>query len=479
MTRQDDSLKAKDEITADRRKTVNEADKMGQMPVGRLIVSMSWPAILSMFIQAFYNVVDSFFVSLLSEQALAAVTYIFPVQMLLISVSVGTGVGINSLISRRLGAGRVDEANFAASHGYRLAFFSWAFFALIGIFLSAPFMKLMSDTPYIVENGTVYMMIITILSLFSIIQITTEKILQATGNMKMPMMCSIVGAAVNIAFDPILIFGAGPFPEMGVTGAAVATVFGQFVSMCLGQIVLFGGNHIVKVKLRGWKMQGRIIKDIYAVGAPAILMQSIASIMQFGMNLILGGINETAVAVLGVYGRLQSFIFMPVFGLNQGVLPIMGYNYGARNRKRLMSTYKKGFTIAFCIMAFGLILFQIFPEQFLSAFNSQGSQDMYDIGIPALRIISICFLPASFGIMTSSIFQSMGHGFYSLWGALIRQIIGVLPMAWIFSRIAGLELVWYSFPLAEILGTVYFLIVLRHIYRVEIRRLDIIEENTY
>ena len=260
MTRQDGSLKAKNEITADRRKTVNEADKMGHMPVGRLIVSMSWPAILSMFIQALYNVVDSFFVSLLSEQALAAVTYIFPVQMLLISVSVGTGVGINSLISRRLGAGRVDEANFAASHGYRLAFFSWTFFALIGIFLSAPFMKLMSDTPYIVENGTVYMMIITILSLFSIIQITTEKILQATGNMKMPMMCSIVGAAVNIAFDPILIFGAGPFPEMGVTGAAVATVFGQFVSMCLGQIVLFRGNHIVKVKLRGWKMQGRIIK---------------------------------------------------------------------------------------------------------------------------------------------------------------------------------------------------------------------------
>ena len=226
-------------------------------------------------------------------------------------------------------------------------------------------------------------------------------------------------------------------------------------------------------------MQGRIIRDIYAVGAPAILMQSIASIMQFGMNLILGGLNETAVAVMGVYGRLQSFIFMPVFGLNQGVLPIMGYNYGARNRKRLMSTYKKGFTIAFCIMAFGLILFQIFPAQFLGAFNSQGNQAMYDIGIPALRIISICFLPAAFGIMTSSIFQAMGHGFYSLWGALIRQNIGVLPMAWIFSQIAGLELVWYSFPLAEILGTVYFMIVLRHIYRVEIRRLDIIEENTY
>lgn len=479
MTKQDDSQMMENKMPEKSRKSFNEADKMGEMPVGRLIMSMSWPAILSMFIQAFYNVVDSFFVSLISEQALAAVTYIFPVQMLLISVCVGTGVGINSLISRRLGAGKIDEANLAANHGYRLAFISWIFFAIVGIFISEPFMKLMSNTEYIVENGADYMKIITVLSLFSIIQVTTEKILQATGNMKMPMLCSIAGAAVNIVFDPILIFGAGPFPEMGVTGAAVATVFGQFVSMCLGQIVLFKGNHIVKVKLFGWKMQARIVKDIYAVGAPAILMQSISSIMQFGMNLILGGLNETAVAVLGVYGRLQSFIFMPVFGLNQGVLPIMGYNYGARNRKRLMETYKKGFIIAFCIMAFGLILFQIFPEQFLSAFNSQGNQDMYDIGIPALRTISFCFLPAAFGIMTSSIFQAMGHGFYSLWGSLLRQLIGILPMAWIFSRIAGLDLVWYSFPLAEILGTIYFLIVLKHIYRVEIRRLDIIEENTY
>ena len=323
------------------------------------------------------------------------------------------------------------------------------------------------------------MSIITIASIFLLVQVSTEKILQATGNMKLPMICSIVGAVANVILDPVLIFGIGPFPEMGVTGAAVATVTGQFMSMVLGQIVLFRGKHPVKVKLFGWKMNGRIIKDIYAVGAPAILMQSIASIMQFGMNIILGGLSETAVAVMGVYGRLQSFIFMPVFGLNQGVLPIMGYNYGARNRKRLMETFKKGFMIAFIIMALGMILFQLFPKELLAIFNSQNNQDMYDIGIPALRTISICFIPASFGIMSSSIFQATGHGFMSLWGSLLRQLIGILPLAWIFSVIDGLGLVWFAFPLAEIIGMIYFAFALRHLYRTEIRRLDILQENTY
>lgn len=449
----------------------HKMNKMGEMPIGRLIVNMSWPAVLSMFIQAFYNVVDSFFVSLISEQALAAVTYIFPVQMLIISVGVGTGVGINSLISRRLGARRYEEANLAASHGYRLSFFNWALFALIGIFLSKPMMNLMSDTPYIIEAGEKYMFIITVFSLFAMVQVTTEKILQATGSMKLPMVCSIAGAVTNIVLDPMLIFGIGPFPEMGVTGAAVATVFGQFVSMCLGQLVLFKGKHAVHVKLFGWKMESRIIKDIYAVGAPAILMQSIASVMQFGMNIILGSINETAVAVLGVYGRLQSFIFMPVFGLNQGVLPIMGYNYGAQNKKRLMETFKKGFLIAFCIMAIGLIIFQIFPKELLSLFNAKDSQAMYDIGIPALKTISLCFLPAAFGIMSSSIFQAIGHGFMSLWGALLRQLVGILPLAWILAAVSGLDLVWYSFPLAELIGSAYFIMALRYVYNKEIRNL--------
>ncbi len=453
--------------------------RMGEMPVGRLILTMSWPAMIAMLIQAFYNIVDSFFVSMISEQALAAVTYVFPIQMLLISITIGTGVGINSLISRRLGAKLYEEADMAANHGYRLSFFNWMFFALIGIFLSSPFMHLMSNTPFIVESGTKYMAIITIGSLFCIVQMTTEKILQATGNMIIPMVCGIIGGVSNIIFDPLFIFGIGPFPKLGVAGAAVATVLGQFLSMCVGQIVLFKGKHAVKVRLWGWKFQGRIIRDIYAVGAPSILMQSIASIMQFGMNIILGTMTETAVAVMGVYGRLQSFIFMPVFGLNQGVLPIMGFNFGARNRKRLMETYKKGFLIAFIIMAAGLVIFQMFPRQLLAMFNSQNNQAMFDIGIPALRYISLCFLPAAFGIMTSSIFQATAHGFLSLWGSLIRQLVGILPLAWILAAIGGVDLVWFAFPLAELLGTVYFAIALKHLYRTEIRRLDILAETSY
>jgi len=447
-------------------------NKMGEMPVGRLILNMSWPAILSMLIQAFYNVVDSFFVSRLGEEALAALTYVNPVQFLIISFGVGTGVGINSLISRRLGAGRIEEANLAACHGYRLAFFNWGLFAIIGLFFAKPIMNLMSDNPYIIESGVIYMQIITIGCVFVMVQITSEKILQATGNMTLPMICSIVGAVTNIILDPILIFGYGPFPEMGVAGAAIATVFGQFLSMCLGQYLLFAKEHSVKVRFRGWKFDKQIVKDIYAVGAPSILMQSIGSVMQFGMNLILGSLTETAVAVMGVYGRLQSFVFMPVFGMNQGVMPIMGYNYGARNRKRLMETYKKGFLIALGIMSVGLVIFQLFPSQLLSIFNAQGSQSMYDIGIPALRAISWCFIPASFGIMTSSIFQATGHGFISLWSSLIRQLVGILPLAWILAKVGGITLVWYSFPLAEILGTAFLIIMLVHIYKNEIKRLD-------
>lgn len=445
-------------------------NKMGTVPVGKLIVSMSWPAVLSMLIQALYNIVDSIFVSMISEQALAAVTYIFPVQTLLIAVGVGTGVGINSLISRRLGAQRFEEANMAASHGYRLSFFNWIGFALIGIFLSDIFMHFFSETAYVVESGAIYMRIVTIGSLFILIQVSTEKILQATGNMLFPMMCSIAGAVVNIGLDPVLIFGIGPFPEMGVAGAAVATIIGQVVSMALGQYLLFKKDHQVQVKVWGFKMDSRIIKDIYAVGLPAILMQAMMSILQFGLNAILGGLSETAVAVNGVYGRIQSFIFMPVFGLNQGAMPIMGYNYGARDKVRLMKAFKIGFLIAFIIMSIGFVLFQLFPRQFLSMFHA--SEGMYEIGVSAFRAISLCFLPASFGILASSFFQATGHGVLSLWGSLIRQLIGILPLAFILSRIGGLDLVWFAFPLAEILGIVYCAIAMRYIYKKDISGLS-------
>ncbi|MDD6191212.1 MAG: MATE family efflux transporter [Firmicutes bacterium] len=448
-----------------------QENKMGTMPVGRLILNMSWPAILSMLLQALYNIIDSFFVSRISEAALTAVTYIFPFQMVMISVAVGTGVGINSLISRRLGAGRKEEADLAASHGYRLAFFNWILFLVFGAFFAKLVMDFMTDTPYIEEQGTIYLSIITICSLFLFVQIITEKILQATGNMVFPMLCSVLGVVCNIVLDPLFIFGIGPFPEMGVTGAAVATIIGQFVSMCLGQYILFKKNHRVKVRVRGWKWQMSIAKEIYAVGFPAILMQCIASVMQFCMNMILNSFTETAVAVMGVYGRLQSFIFMPVIGVNQGVLPILGFNYGARNRKRLLETYKKGFALAFAIMAVGLIIFQLFPHQLLSIFNAEGNPEMYTIGEPALRLISICFLPASYGIMTSSVFQATGHGFLSLWSSLIRQLVGVLPIAYVFGKIFGLNAVWLGFPLAEIIGTAYLVIAFMRLYKKELKHL--------
>lgn len=445
-------------------------NKMGTMPVGKLIISMSWPAMLSMLIQAFYNIVDSMFVSMICEEALAAVTYIFPVQMMMIAVGVGTGVGVNSLISRRLGAKKFDEANDAASHGYMLSFINAAVFALFGLFFSKIFMNVFTDNTFILESGTSYMTIICVGSVFVFVQVSTERILQAEGNMIFPMLCSIAGAITNIVLDPLLIFGIGPFPEMGVAGAAVATVIGQFVSMALGQYLLFSREHQVKLKLKGFRFHKHVLKDIYAVGLPAIVMQSLASVLQLGLNGILGGLSETAVAVNGVYGRVQSFIFMPVFGLNQGVMPIMGYNYGARHKQRLMNAYKFAFTIAFCIMLVGVILFQLFPETFLSIFNA--SENMYEIGVPAFRIISICFIPASFGIITSALLQATGHGVMSLWMSLIRQMVGILPLAFIFSIVWGLPAVWAAFPLAEIMGVTFAVICLVRVYKKEIKNLD-------
>jgi putative MATE family efflux protein len=288
--------------------------------------------------------------------------------------------------------------------------------------------------------------------------------------MLFPMLCSILGAVTNIILDPLLIFGIGPFPEMGVAGAAVATVIGQGMSMSLGQYLLHTKKHQVTLKIKGFRFHRHVLKDIYAVGLPAIVMQSLMSVLQLGLNGILGSLSETAVAVNGVYGRMQSFIFMPVFGMNQGVMPIMGYNYGARHKKRLMQTYKISFSIAFCIMLVGVILFQTCPEMLLSIFSA--SDNMMEIGVPAFRIISLCFLPASFGIITSAMLQATGHGVMSLWMSLIRQMIGILPLAFIFSRVWGLPAVWAAFPLAEVLGLTFAAICLAKVYKKEIKNLD-------
>ena len=323
-------------------------NKMGYMPIRPLMISMSLPAIISMTINALYNIVDSYFVARISEDALTAVSIIMPLQMMIIAVGVGTGVGINSLISRRLGARRQEDADKAATTGILLGVCNWLVFMLVGLLLPGAFVSAYAKPgTYIYEAATQYLMIVFCGSFFIFVQVNLEKILQATGNMKAPMICSMSGAITNVILDPIMIFGLLGFPKLGVVGAAIATVIGQVVGFTIGICILFGGkNHLVNIRFKGFRPEKRIIKEIYQVALPSIIMQSIASVMNVLYNMILVAYSTTAMAVLGVYFKIQSFVFMPVFGLNQGVLPIIGFNYGARNKERVKEARKEGIRLA-------------------------------------------------------------------------------------------------------------------------------------
>ncbi|MGI6210989.1 MAG: MATE family efflux transporter [Anaerovoracaceae bacterium] len=384
-----------------RRERVSDVTKMGETPIRKLLISMSAPAMISMTINALYNTVDSIFVGMISSKALTAVSIVQPVQMLMIALGVGSAVGVNSLIARRLGARRLQEADQAASTAPRIGILNALIFITVGILFAKPFMASYTSDPTIFRYGLSYLRIVTILCGFSMIDIQFEKVLQATGNMMAPMIISISGAVVNIVLDPIFIFGLFGMPRLEVTGAAVATVTGQFVAMTLAILIFFHKERDVKIKIRGFKIDWSVVKDIYAVGFPSIIMQSIGSIMLFGYNKIIAE-SAIAVAVLGVYFKLQSFVFMPVFGLNQGAMPIMGFNYGARDSKRLMSTYKNALLMALVIMAAGCALFQLIPSGLLHLFSAD--EEMLRIGVPALRLISLCFIPAAFGIMCSTLF---------------------------------------------------------------------------
>ena len=443
---------------------------MGVMPVRQLLITMSLPMVISMLVQALYNVVDSMFVSYISEYALTAVGLAFPAQNLMISVGVGTGVGVNALLSKSLGEKNFDAANKAAVNGIFLAFCSWAAFALLGGFFSRTFMALQTDVPEIIAYGDTYLTIIAVASVGMMFQICFERLLQSTGKTIYTMLSQGLGAVINLILDPLLIFGLGPFPAMGIAGAALATVIGQCVGALLGLFCNLRRNPEITISFRGFRPHGVTIRKIYAVGVPSIIMSSIGSVMTFGMNKILGAFNSTAVAVFSAYFKLESFIFMPVFGLNNGIVPIIAYNYGARKPDRIRAAAKLGFLYGAAIMAVGVLLFWLIPGRLLGIFNA--SDYMLEIGIPALRLISLSFLHAAFGIVTSSVCQALGHGVLSLIVSVLRQLVLILPVSWLLGHFVGLSAVWAAFPFAEVFSFLLSAVFMGYMFKTVVRPLE-------
>ncbi len=435
---------------------------MGVLPVSKLLVTISVPIMLSMLVQALYNVVDSIFVSRVSENALNAVSLAFPVQNLMIAVATGTGVGINALLSKSLGEKRFERANLTASNGVFLGLCSAAVFAVLGALFSRAFFQVQTDVAEIVEGGTEYIRICTVFSFGIFTAISIERLLQATGKTIYSMITQMVGAVINIIFDPIFIFAL----DMGVAGAAWATVLGQVAGAFLGVYFNAKRNTEITLSFKGFRPNGQIIRRIYSVGVPSIIMASIGSVMTFGMNKILIGFT-TATAVFGVYFKLQSFVFMPVFGMNNGLVPIVAYNFGARKPERMVKAVKLGAIYATAIMAAGAAVFLLIPHLLLGLFDA--SEYMLEIGVPALRIICLSFLLAGFGIVASSFFQSLGHGVLSLIISLVRQLIVLLPAAWLLSLSGRLDLVWWAFPIAEVFSATLSVLFLIYAYRKEVK----------
>ena len=454
---------------------------MGTARMGPLIFSMALPAMVSMIINALYNIVDSIFVAQYSQSALAAVSLVFPLQTLVVAIGVGTGVGVNSLISRRLGEKRQMHADSAAEHGIALSIIGGIVFLVLGFGLSGVFVSAFGATEEVSVQAVQYSHIAVGLSIFVMISMMCEKVQQSTGNMIIPMLQGLTGAIVNIILDPLMIFGIGPFPEMGVTGAALATVIGQIFGMLIGLWGVFKHQKVLKLNMRKFKWRLQTVKDIYRVGLPGIVMQSITSVMTAGMNGILIGFSQTAVNVLAVYFKLQTFVFMPVFGLNQGALPVMGYNYGARNKKRLFGAYRIALGTAVAIMLLGFVLFQLFPEPMLMMFvdrtDAAAMQEMLDTGVPALKTISLSFVGAAFGIINSTVFQATARGLNSLIVSVCRQLVIILPAAWLLGRFVGLNAIWYSFPIAEIVSFLISYLLLWREYQSELKYLGAGQEE--
>ena len=430
---------------------------------------MSLPMVISMIVQALYNIVDSIFVSRLSEDALTAVSMAFPMQNLMISVAVGTGVGINAMLSRALGEKKFEAANKTAENGIFIEVLGYVLFLLIGIFVTKPFFLAQAGAGDIANMGIEYTRICLLMSFGIFMQIGFERILQSTGRTIFTMITQSTGAIINIILDPILIFGLFGMPKMGVAGAAIATVTGQICAAILAITFNLTKNPDVHICFKGFKPQIIFVKNILSVGIPSIIMSSVGSAMTFGMNKILITFSSTAVAVFGVYFKLNSFVFMPVFGLNNGMVPIVSYNYGAQNKKRLTKTIKLAIMYAVCIMFIGIMLFQFIPDVLLRLFDA--SDHMLEIGIPALRVISLSFAFAGICIVISSSLQALGHGFLSMMISITRQLIILLPSAYILAKFGGIHAVWWSFNIAEIASLTLSLLFFKHMYNKIIKHL--------
>ncbi len=440
-----------------------EENKMGTMPINKLLITMSVPMMLSMLVQALYNVVDSIFVARIEEDALTAVSMAFPMQMVMMAMGIGMGVGVNAMLSKSLGAGDGESVNKAATNGIFLAILSYILFLIVGLTLIRPFYMTQTDNTNIIEYGVKYLTICTTMSFGVYTQIIFERLLQSTGLTFYNMITQMCGAVTNIILDPILIFGLLGAPRMGIAGAATATVIGQIVAGTLALIINQKVNKEVRISFKGFKPDLKVIKRIYSVGLPSIIMQSIGSVMVYGMNKILGAFSSTAVAVFGVYFKLQSFIFMPVFGLNNGMIPIIAYNYGAKNGRRMIKTMRLACIYAVAVMTAGLLIFELLPGQLFALFDA--SEHMLGMGIPALRIIAIHFPIAAVCIVLGSMFQSLGNGVYSMINSILRQIVVLLPAAYLLSRSGDVNRVWWSFPIAEIMSLLCTLYFLWKIYR--------------
>ena len=428
------------------------AARMGTEPLNPLLLSLAIPMMISMLVQALYNVVDSIFVSYVNEEALSAVSLAYPIQNLLIAFAVGTAVGVNAHLSKSLGEGNRAEAERAAMNGLFLAVCSSLGFLLFGVFGAKAFIHSQTNDPLIARYGTEYLTICTVLSIGCCLQCMMEKVLVASGHSTYAMITQMAGALTNIVLDPVFIFGLFGVPRMEAAGAAIATVLGQFVGAATAFVLNACSNRDIRLRLRGFRPSGRTIRRIYMVGLPSIGMNAIGSVMTFGMNSILTGFSSTAVAVFGVYFKLQSFVFMPVFGLNNGMVPIVSYNYGARKPQRILGTLRLATLYAVGIMLAGFLAAQLLPGVLLGIFNA--SADMLAIGTVALRIISFSFLMAGISVISSSYFQALGHGVLALWVSIIRQLVVLLPAAWLLSLAGRLEVIWLAFPVAEVVAVV-------------------------